>query len=494
MDVRNPANRGAMKKALEAELGRRSFAKYIRLCWNRVEPNELRWNWHMDAMAEFCMGLYLGHFRNGLINVPPGMSKSLIVSTFFPSWCWINDPTTRIISATYAQDLSEKNSKLHRDLVMTRWHQDRWPNVVIDKDSTKKVRLFDNTAKGWRFSSSVTGQMTGRHADLLIFDDLLKAQDATSPLALEKANEFWFSTMATRRADPKTTMKLGIMQRLSADDTAARCIETGDYEVLCLPMEFEPDRKCIVEVNGLRIEDPRTEEGELLNPDRFPREVVEADKHALGSRSFAAQMQQSPVPSGGNIFKEEWFQTWRDIPKDARYIITVDAAFKDEKTSDYTCCQVWASKSPHFYLVDQMHEKANVMRTCEMILTLKQRYPEAVGVYVEDKANGPAIIQLLASKITGVVAWPEKGSKMNGMNKVSRAEAVSALFESKSVHVPDENQVGWVARYMTEMMQFPVGKNDDQVDATTMALLILHKRDRSKYASARAKMARGGMW
>ena len=199
MDLSKKANREALRKAVEAELGMQSFARYIQYCWDKVEPHELKWNWHMDAVADFCTGLYMGHFRNGLINIPPGMSKSLLVSTFFPSWCWIKNPTMRIISATYAQDLSEKNSKLHRDLVMTRWHQERWPQVEIDKDSTKKVRLFDNTAKGWRFSSSVTGQMTGRHADLLIFDDLLKAQDASSQLALDKANEFWFSTMATRR-------------------------------------------------------------------------------------------------------------------------------------------------------------------------------------------------------------------------------------------------------------------------------------------------------
>jgi len=473
--------------SLDRELGKRSFAEYIKINWPVVEPKTLLWNWHLDAMAEFCTGLLMGHFNSGIINVPPGMSKSMIISTLFPSWCWVQNPTLRIIAATYVQDLSNKNAKLHRDLVLSDFHQARWPEVVIDRGSAQKIENFWNTALGWRFSSSVGGKMTGYHADILIFDDLIKAQDASSSLVLEKAADFWFNVMSTRRTDARSLKKLGIMQRLSDLDVTARCIETGEYEVLSLPMEFNPDTKCIVEVPGLRIEDARTEPGELLDPRRFPREVVDEDKKRMGPRAFAAQMQQDPVPAGGNIVDVEWFKHWDVLPGGMRQIITVDAAFKDDDGSDYVVVQVWGVKRPNYYLVDQMRERANVLRTCDMVVEMKRRHPRAIGVYIEDKANGPAVISILKSRMPGVVAWPEKGSKMTGLNKTSRLEAVASLFEAGNVFIPPK-ETEWLMDYMKEMTRFPFAKNDDMVDATTMGLLVLHRPQHRSYLDAIKKM------
>lgn len=490
-----PAEISALKLATEAELGRRSFARYMRLAWNQIEANELIWGWHMDAMAEFCTGLFMGHFRNGLINIPPGLTKSLTVSTLFPAWVWIQDPTQRFIAATYAQDLSEKNAKLHRDLVMTDWHRARWPHVEISKDSTKRVKFFENTSKGWRFSSSVGGQMTGRHGDYLIFDDLVKAQDADGrnvidPVAIQKANDFWFKTMHTRRSNPTRTRKLGIMQRLHFEDTAQKCIDSGEYELLMLPMEFIPESRCVVQLPGITIQDPRTERGELLAPDRFPREVVEEDKRALGSLTFEAQMQQNPAPSEGNIFKKAWIRRWKELPSGMRKIIVVDCSFKDDRQSDFVAIQCWGVRNPNYYLVDQIYGRFNVLKTCEKISEMRARHKTALGSYIEDKANGPAVIQIMRGPVAGINPWPEKGSGMAGMSKVSRAEAIAAVFESGNVFLPEDARAPWVGEYITELCRFPLVKNDDRTDATTMALLILHKPQHRKYAAAIKAMGR----
>ena len=188
---------------------------------------------------------------------------------------------------------------------------------------------------------------------------------------------------------------------------------------------------------------------------------------------------------------KRWFNTWQTLPQGMRKIITVDAAFKGKYTSDYVAVQCWGVKSPNYYLVDQLHSRQNVLGTCEMILEMKRRHPDAVGVYVEDKANGPAVLQILKREISSMVAWPEKGSGMTGMDKISRAESVSAVFEAGNVHVPDPEEVGWVNGYITEMLRFPFDKHDDRVDATTMALLILHRARHSRYLDAIKKMSRG---
>lgn len=490
-----PDELAAYRVHVDAERGRRSLAHYMKIAWAQVEPNPLRWNWHLDAMADFLEALYEGEFKAGLINIPPGMTKSLTVSTLFPNWVWLNQPSTRFIVATYAQELSEKNAKLQRDLLMTEWHQERWPHVKLDAQSSKRVRMFENNHKGWRFSSSVGGQMTGRHGDYLIFDDLVKAQDADGrnlidPVAIGKANDFWFKTMHTRRANAKETRKLGIMQRLHFEDTAQKCIDSGEYKVLMLPMEYDPKRRCVIFFPNRKekrfITDPRKEEGELLDPSRFPKEVVDQDRKVLGSTSFEAQMQQNPAPASGNIFKRDWLRRWTSPPAVNRTIITVDAAFKDDKTSDYVAIQAWGVKDPNYYLLDQIHGRFNVLKTCEKILEMKRRHPTAVGVYVEDKANGPAVMQILKGHMSGVVPWNPKSSKL------ARAESVAAVFESGNVWVPSDEAAAWIGPYITELTRFPLVKNDDQVDATTMALLILHQPQHRRYTDAIRKMVRGG--
>ena len=518
---------------LERELGRRSLEAFIgfrfragratpagRMAWAQVEPNPLTTSWHMGAMCECLTAVSRGQIRKLLINVPPGGSKSLTVATLWPSWDWIDNATRRFIFATYAQNLSDKNARMHRNLVQSEWYQARWPETQIDPESTKKVREFVNTAGGWRFSSSVGGEVTGRHGDVLCFDDLVKAQDAegraiVDPKAIEKANDFWFKTMHTRRADPSSTIHVGIMQRLHEKDAAAKCIEKGDYAKLILPMEYDPPRKCQIYVQDGRIfsppepeldedgervgdaweppegsriwlEDPRTEPGELLIPDRFPREVVEADKIALGPQTYEAQMQQNPTPRGGLIFKVSKFQTWTKLPPGLRKIITVDCAFKDRDENDQVAIQCWGVKNPNYYLCDQILERLDVNGTMEQIGEMKDRWPRSVGIYVEDKANGPAVLQILGDTIPGLQPW-SPGSA----SKVSRAEAVSPLVDAGNVWLPDPNVAGWVRPFKVVAGKFPLVAHDDEIDAMTMALLILHKPRNRRYRDAVKKMLRG---
>lgn len=479
---------------------------FIKLAWREVEPNTLMWNWHIDAMAEHLEAVSRGGIRKLLINVPPGCCKTKTVGTMWPAWDWaVVKPDDRFIFATYAQDLSDTSAKEHRDLVASQWFRERWGDLVsITDEGMTKVRLFENDRRGWRFSTSVGGQVTGRHGDKLVFDDLVKAQDADGraaidALAIRKANDFWFKTMATRQRSPATTAKIGIMQRLHYDDTAARCIEDG-YVHLNLPMEYDPARKCIVDVTGW--EDPRAEPGELLWPERFPRDEVESLKTTLGAMAAAAQLDQSPSPAGGAIFKDHTLhQRWEDA-RDPRggvpyqpaqlegrrmhAILTVDCSFKDGDASDYVVIQSWAYYKGAFFLLDQHRDRMDIVVTVESVRAMSEKW-NARGVYIEDRANGPAVIQMLRGKVSGVNAWPPKGERLN--SKEARANAVVPLFDAGDVYLPPKHRAPWLDEYVAEMKAFPVGRHDDQVDATTMALLILsdrkfHARDAAAWAKA----------
>lgn len=461
----------------------------MRAAWDQVEPNELVWNWHMGAVCEVLEAVSSGEIRKLLINIPPGMSKSLLVSTLWPAWDWIKHPTRRFIYATYAQDLSNKNAILHRNLVLSDWYSARWPEMSLAKNAADKVREFHTAAGGWRYSTSTGGAVTGQHGNVLVFDDLVKAQDAegraiVDPLMIQKANDFWLKVMHTRRADSQTTARVGIMQRLHHEDTAAKCLEQGDYVHLNLPMEYDPQRHCVIDLGaGRRIEDPRRTKGELLNPARFPAEVVAEDKRVMG-KAFEAQMNQNPTPLKGAIFEREWFKRVRSAPEGARKAIFVDCSFKDTKASDYVAIQCWAVKDPNFYLVDQIHDRFNVKKTMEMIAEMQDRHPGAIGIYVEDAANGPSVIQILQDMIPGLIAWSPHGA-----SKISRAQAVAPLAESGNVCLVEGP---WVEAYLAELVKFPLSLHDDQVDATSMALLTLHKPKHKRYRDAVKKMLGGG--
>jgi predicted phage terminase large subunit-like protein len=446
-------------------------------------------------MCDHLAAVSSGEIRRLLINVPPGCMKSLLVATLWPAWDWIDHPTRRFIYATYAQDISNKNAILHRNLVNSSWYAERYPHVRIRHEDVKTVHNFENSLKGWRNSTSVTGAATGRHGDVLVFDDLVKAQDAdgknaVTMEAIKKANLFWTGTMSTRRAVPAQTRYVGIMQRLHHADVSAIC-EAQGYTVLRLPMEFEPRRRCVIPSTGFA--DPRTEKGELLWPERFSADDVADLRKLLGPLAASAQLDQNPTKLEGDLFKRDSVTNNRWNPKDApqilRRIVTVDCTFKDLASSDYVVAQAWGvyqvkGVGRKYVLLDQIRGQWTAPETAKQVKTFAKRV-KALGVYVEDKANGPAIVQLLRGQVTGLREWsPGKSSKDERASAVSDVFAVDCLF-------PPDTLAPWLEDYISELTQFPRGLHDDQVDATTMALLILAQGRGSRMRAGLQKLAGG---
>ncbi len=479
--------------ALDRADAQASFARFARMAWHVVEPNPLRWTWHMDAVCEHLEAVSYGYIKNLVISQPPGTSKSLLASTLWNAWDWIRWPTRRTIAATYGQGLSDKNAKLLRDLIQSEWYQRRFGHLVrIGAGDVAKVRLFKLQSQGWRMSTSIQGVATGWHADIHIGDDLAKAQDAQGkaaidPVAIEKGNEFWFKTLATRRADAAELRRVLIGQRLHHEDAPGAALEQG-YTGLILPMEYDPKRRTVTSLGlGRTWEDPRTEPGQLLCPERFPQEVVDYDRTTLlGPRDHEAQNNQNPTPEQGLLFRDVGRMRWEAKPTSARTIITVDAAFKATSSSDFVSIQVWAVKDGKYYLLANDTRRLNFGATCGAISAMAERFPEATGIYIEDKANGPAIIETLSATMAGIVPWSPGTA-----SKESRAEAVAPLFEAGSVLLPPDREAPWIQSYIVELAKFPLTKHDDQVDATTMALLILHQARHSRYAAAVARMRNG---
>jgi predicted phage terminase large subunit-like protein len=313
-----------------------------------------------------------------------------------------------------------------------------------------------------------------------LWDDLIKAKDANSDAAIETACEFLFRTLPTRRANPSTTRTIGIMQRLNDRDPAGRVIEQGGVTVVTLPMRYDPDRHCTISLPpspstkqpARVVEDPRTERGELLWPERFPAEDVSTLAERLGPAQASAQLDQDPVPPKGLIFQTSYFdRRWSTLPKTARRILVVDCTFKDTDRSDWVVIQEWAASGSKIYLVDERRGRWNFAATMAQIKAKVADSKGILGIYIEDKANGSGIISTLKDNVAGIVPY-NPGTK----SKSERAETVLPVLEAGDVWFPPDSEAPWFVDYVKELVRFPKGRHDDRVDATTMALAILGRR------------------
>jgi len=153
------------------------------------------------------------------------------------------------------------------------------------------------------------------------------------------------------------------------------------------------------------------------------------------------------------------------IPADLETMVqSWDMSFKDRPTSDYVVGQVWGVKKGDRFLLDQVRDQMDMPATKEAVKNLSRRWPKAAAKLIEDKANGPAVIQELQHELSGLIQVNPEGGK------IARAHAVSPQIESGNVYLPHPAIAPWVEVFLEEVVAFPNGRNDDQVDAMTQAL------------------------
>lgn len=477
---------------VDKELAEKSFPEFIKQSWHIIEPDEVyQHNWHIDAICEHLEAVNNLEIRNLLINLPPRLAKSSIVSVMWPAWTWISKPSKRWLYSSYAQSLSTRDSLKCRRIVQSDWYQERWADKYdITTDQNQKTE-FHNSKQGYRIATSVGGSGTGKGGDVICVDDPHKASDIVSDTKTKRTLDWWDKEMSTRGNNPKTVCKVIVMQRLGENDLSEHVLRQGGYEHLNLPMQFEKRRKIWIintsnnklvkkseETKNLPTKigwvDPRTEEGEILFKDRFDEADIDEFKRRLGSNGYAGQYQQRPSPFKGNIIQKHWwnFYSQEDLPPESEFdliAISWDMAFKDTDQSDYVVGQVWGKKGSNWFLLDQVRDKMDFTKTIQQFMYLNAKWKQANMNIVEDKANGPAVISTLKDKIGGIVTYTPQDSK------AARLRSIAPNIEAGNYHIPDPDEVVWVEDYIDEFATFPNGANDDQIDATTQASLYVAK-------------------
>lgn len=476
---------------------------FIRLAWPQVEPGRYRHNWHIDLLCKEIEDLYRGATRKLVIMVPPGTMKTLMTGVFGPAFAWIKYPDLKWIHTTYGGTLTLKAARQMRDLVNGDWYRRRWPHVQIPYRNSRASAFFENLQKGFRFSGSVGGEVTGRHANVIVGDDLNKAQDALGNAGLnltglDTAWEYWSKVLPTRQVDPETTRMMLIGQCLHESDVPARWIESDPtIRVVCLPMRYEADHRYC------HPDDPR-EEGELLWPDHIPEEAVVQLERTMGPIISAAQLQQRPSPIGGAVFRRDWCTNlWKRLPDGIQFAQTWDFTFGSVgSSSSWVVGQVWGWCGANRYLIDQARARVEYPAMRDMVRHLSATYPDAVTKLVEDKAAGKPLVQDLRNEIPGLVEV--KVSSSTG-GKLARAQAVTGLWEAGNVFLPHPTlarlpsgeplDAQWVGGFVDRLCRFKGAPSDiaDEVDAMSQVLSWIERHHGSTDWGAGADALRAQM-
>ena len=449
-------------------------------------PEDPVWNWRIEYLCDeiqrdllrvcrlperwewFETERYLAPAKNRepklhdvLINVPPGSSKSTILSVMAPAWLWTVDPTIRVCTASYSGDLAMGLAVKSRDVIQSGKYRQYFPEVEIRIDSNNKQHYI-NTAGGERFATSVGGTSTGMHFHVIFCDDLLNPKQAASETQLEEAAEFLDTTLSTRKVDKAVSITFLIMQRLNELDPAGRWLmkqkESGKkLKYICLPGTATK-----------RVHPPELAErytDGLLDPIRMTHEILADMKVDLGTYGYAGQVEQNPSPEGGGIWQQNWIIPVPDKDMPSRFEMTgygtdADTAYTDKKTNAASAFLVSGMHNGRMY-IDNVGWYWKMFP--DLVKLMRDVYPEPH--YVEAKASGLDLINMLKSEGIAAIGVNVAADKLARARMATpKAEAglvyCRASILDKILH--DEAQ---------GILKFPNGPQADLADTVAQAIL-----------------------
>lgn len=417
-------------------------------------------NWHLDAIAHHLSEVAAGRCKRLIITMPPRSLKSLSASIAFPAWLLGRDPRLRIICVSYGRALTTAHANSFRTIVNSPWYRSLFPAMRVDprKDTEDEVRT---TMGGYRLTATVGGALTGRGGSIIIIDDAMKAIDAQSEVARNGVNAWFDQTVLSRLDDKRNDAIVLIMQRLHPDDLVGHVLQSGGWTHLKLPAIAQHDEE--IPIGQGRVY--RRRAGALLHPERETQAVLDALQREMGSMAFSAQYQQEPVPITGNLIRWEWFGTWTTLPEAGfapQIIQSWDTASKAAELNDYTVGITARFYNNTLYILDVVRMRAEYPAVKRRIVQERDRW-NATTVLIEDKGSGTSLLQDL--KRDGVHAIPIKHEG----DKVVRMSTGSAHIEAGAVLLPS-TQPHWLDAFRAEVLAFPKGTHDDQVDALSQMI------------------------
>ena len=516
------------KKRCEGDL-----AYFVRRAWSIVEPGTpYVHGWHIDMICAHLEAITEGRIIDGkvynrlLINVPPGMMKSLLTAVFWIAWEWgpRNMPSMRYVCLSHDSANSIRDSLRTRRLVSSEWYQSLWGDRVRLTGDQNVKTLFENSATGFRQVASFEN-VTGKRGDRIILDDPNSWGSANSEVQRMAVNEWFLGALQSRMNHPVKSAIVVIMQRLHEEDVSGVILEHKGrglgYDHIMLPMHYDKRRAYDTEGNRITTKlgyyDIREEEGELLFPERFPEWYVKDQMATMGPYEISGQYQQEPVSKGGGIIKDDWWTLYVPPEDDETayppfdfIMASLDTAYTEKQENDYSAMTVWGIFSttdkttaitgmamrwatrqqlertyvqgaPNVMLMYAWQKRLSfpdllkqVVKTCKEMKVDK--------LIIENKAAGISLEQELR-RVLGIEGMGIQLINPGNLDKVARLHSVSGIFAEGIIWAPDKE---WAQQVIRQVSSFPKAKHDDLTDTVSQA--IRHMRDIGLLTRAQERM------
>ncbi|MCB1358322.1 MAG: phage terminase large subunit [Maritimibacter sp.] len=417
-------------------------------------------NWHVQAICHELENLWRGENRRLVITVPPRHLKSIATAVAFPAWLLGQDPSAKIIVASYGLDLARKHAEDFRRVLESDWYRRLFPRNRIAPRGARQDEIR-TTKGGGRKAVSIGGAVTGFGADYIVIDDLLKAGDASSETERLRAQDYIESSLLSRFDDPRNGRVVAIQQRLHEVDPAGYLLSKGTYRHLNLPAIAEEE--ALIPLGFGKGHHRRV--GDVLVPQRMDRTVLDELRREMGTAVFNMQYQQNPISADGSALKWEWFKIYDEPdPRDWFQLIVQswDTGMSSDPRSDYSVCTTWGFREGLWYLLDLFRDRLEFPDLKRKALTLGETW-HADKVLIEKAGSGIPLLQECHRAV------PSRFREIRPIqDKEVRFNAACAPIEEGKVVLP--RNASWLAEFRRELLGFPRSKHDDQVDSVSQFL------------------------
>lgn len=446
---------------------RESYYAYLQWAAPWILPEGFVNGKHIEEIAELLQWVEETPRARAMIFMPPRSMKSVNASVLYPTWILGRHPAWQVMGVSYGQELANAFGRDTRNIIQSQDYAEVF-HTKVEADSRATNRW--GTIQGGRYvAAGITAGIAGRGANLAIIDDPLSEQDAMSKSAREFVKKWWPGGLRSR-LQPDGRILI-VTTRWHEDDLAGWLLSEAEKDP-------RAEQWRVLSIPAI------TEEGESYWPERWPAEYLKGlrDDPTMPRSQWNALYMQEPTGEEGNLLKAENFRWWKEgekLPPCDAIMMSADTAFGKKETNDFSVLQVWGifqtthtdsrgteMSVPNALLLANRRGKWEYPELLEQARQLVKKYsPDRI--IIEKKASGEVLVPDLQRAGLPVVPYvPGKGQ-----DKMARVQACLRFFVSGRVWFPERED--WAYDLAEEALSFPKGKNDDQVDAMTMALLYL---------------------
>jgi len=470
----------------EADVGqslcRETFFEFLKEFWPEVSSEQPVWNWHtwvlcyelQKAAERVFAGVPNPH--DYVINVPPGTTKSTIVSEMFPAWCWTRRPDLQFICGSHTMDIARDLARRSKDVIQSEKYKS-WFGVPSPDGKYKAVVLANtatemiiNTEGGFRLAVGA-GHVLGFHGHFILVDDPIDPESASSVLDRETAVKWMSETLSTRKVNKIVSVTILVMQRLAVEDPSGLMLgQIRDkrwgtpVRHICLPWKLSD------QVRPEKLRAYYDKKTKLLDPIRLPEKVALEYKIRMGKYGFACQMEQNPIPVEGNLIAVHKFKYLQNLPpttlthykKIVRYW---DKAGTHEGGKRTAGVKLGIDNHDRVVILDVVIGQWSAGEREAVIKSVagKDGRDVQIGVEQEPGSGGKESAEATVQRLMGYVCEIELPTG----DKAWRADPFAAQADIGNVYLPDG--APWIPEYVEELRYFPEGTFSDQTDATSGA-------------------------